>query len=76
MKNYNCDILIAIHHKASNKIYDYQTKPEFDIEKVSELMLENVKRTRKSVKKVQKYKNIDYDNIKVMAEKIKKIEIE
>lgn len=55
-KNYDCDIFIIMHHRETDKIYDYQTDPKFDLEHITNLIIKDIKKARSSYKKAQKFK--------------------
>lgn len=56
-KEFNCEVLIFVHHKDSDQIFSLNSGPNFDLAKVQELLIEDAK-------KLKRYKLPDYELIK------------
>ena len=48
-KKHDCDVFFFIHLKDNDKIYQYQNDLDFNLEKISSLMLKYVKSTRNRI---------------------------
>ena len=63
VKGCSCDVFIVVHHKESNKIYTYQNDERFSLERVSGLILKDV-RERGFLNKNKKFEETDFTTVK------------
>ena len=53
---HKCDVFLFVHLKENDKIYQYQNDEAFNLEKISDLMLDYVNKTRNRYQKQQHLK--------------------
>jgi hypothetical protein len=60
VRKFDSDIFIIIHHKEGDKIYTYQNKKEFSLERITDLIQRDLKRCS-FLKKNEKFKDSEFD---------------
>jgi len=62
VKQCNSDVFIIVHQKDSDKIFSFTSKDEFNLEKISFLILRDIQ-SGSYLKKNRKYTDTDFDKV-------------
>ena len=59
----NSEVFIIVHNKDTDKLFSFTSDQQFNLEKISALVLRDVQQGA-MLKKTKKFENENYDNIK------------
>lgn len=71
VKSCNSDVFVLVHQKDTDKIFSFSSHRNFDLEKISELVLRDVQQGL-YLKKNAMYKDTDFDRVKRNVEEMQR----